>query len=235
MRNHHASSVLIGDHLYGFSSAILTAMKFDTGQVAWQDRSVGKGSMIFADERLYLFSEQGHRRPGRGQPGRLPGTRPLPAENRVQSDLEPPGRGQRQALPAGPGHDLRLRRPREVKRPFRPGWAIMAIAPGGSHHRAAGRTELAHERRRSADREAGCTVHGAARTNHIEGISKFWQTHASKSRYSSISTTSRSASRTPSTPSSTSASCSKRSGSAATWCRRSPTATGRAAAITAGR
>lgn len=59
MRNHHASSVLVGDHLYGFSSAILTAMKFDTGEVAWKDRSVGKGSVIFADDRLYLFSEQG--------------------------------------------------------------------------------------------------------------------------------------------------------------------------------
>ncbi len=31
MRNHHASSVLVGDHLYGFSSSILTALKFDTG------------------------------------------------------------------------------------------------------------------------------------------------------------------------------------------------------------
>jgi outer membrane protein assembly factor BamB len=59
MRNHHSSSVLIGEHLYGFSSAILTAMNFDTGQVAWRDRSVGKGSVIFADDRLYLFSEQG--------------------------------------------------------------------------------------------------------------------------------------------------------------------------------
>ncbi|MBA3232116.1 MAG: PQQ-like beta-propeller repeat protein [Acidobacteria bacterium] len=59
MRNHHASSVLIGDHLYGFSSAILTCMRFDTGEVAWRDRSVGKGSVIFADDRLYLFSEQG--------------------------------------------------------------------------------------------------------------------------------------------------------------------------------
>jgi outer membrane protein assembly factor BamB len=59
MRNHHASSVLVGDHLYGFSDAILTAMKFDTGEVAWRDRSVGKGSVIFADERLYLYSEQG--------------------------------------------------------------------------------------------------------------------------------------------------------------------------------
>ena len=59
MRNHHSSSVLIGDHLYGFSSAILMAMKFDTGEVAWRDRSVGKGSVVFADDRLYLFSETG--------------------------------------------------------------------------------------------------------------------------------------------------------------------------------
>jgi outer membrane protein assembly factor BamB len=59
MRNHHASSVLVGEHLYGFSSAILTAMRFDTGEVAWKDRSVGKGSVIFADDRLYLFSERG--------------------------------------------------------------------------------------------------------------------------------------------------------------------------------
>ena len=59
MRNHHASSVLVGDHLYGFSSSILTALKFDTGVMAWRDRSVGKGSMIFADYRLYLYSEDG--------------------------------------------------------------------------------------------------------------------------------------------------------------------------------
>jgi outer membrane protein assembly factor BamB len=59
MRNHHASSVLVGDHLYGFSSAILTAMRFDNGEVAWRDRSVGKGSLVHADDRLYLFSERG--------------------------------------------------------------------------------------------------------------------------------------------------------------------------------
>ena len=59
MRNHHASSVLIGEHLYGFSGSILTAMQFDTGEVAWRDRSVGKGSLVFADDRLYLFSENG--------------------------------------------------------------------------------------------------------------------------------------------------------------------------------
>jgi outer membrane protein assembly factor BamB len=59
MRNHHASSVVVGDHIYGFSSSILTALKFDTGDLAWRNRSVGKGSLIYADERLYLYSEQG--------------------------------------------------------------------------------------------------------------------------------------------------------------------------------
>jgi outer membrane protein assembly factor BamB len=59
MRNHHSSSVLIGEHLYGFSSSILTAMHFETGKQAWRDRSVGKGSLVFADDRLYLYSENG--------------------------------------------------------------------------------------------------------------------------------------------------------------------------------
>lgn len=59
MRNHHATSVLVGSHLYGFSGSILTALDFATGRVAWRDRSVGKGSLIYADGRLYLYSEQG--------------------------------------------------------------------------------------------------------------------------------------------------------------------------------
>lgn len=59
MRNHHSSSVLVGDHLYGFSAAILTAMRFDTGEIVWRDRSVGKGSLVYADGHLYCFSENG--------------------------------------------------------------------------------------------------------------------------------------------------------------------------------
>jgi len=59
MRNHHSSSILIGDHLYGFSGNILTAMHFDTGEVAWKDRSVGKGSIVYADGNLYALSENG--------------------------------------------------------------------------------------------------------------------------------------------------------------------------------
>jgi outer membrane protein assembly factor BamB len=59
MRNHHSSSVLVGDTLYGFSSSILTALNFDSGKMVWRNRSVGKGSLIYADNRLYLYSEEG--------------------------------------------------------------------------------------------------------------------------------------------------------------------------------
>ncbi len=59
MKNHYSSSVLIDDHLYGFSGRILTVMKFETGEVTWRDRSVGKGQMIHADGRLYILSDDG--------------------------------------------------------------------------------------------------------------------------------------------------------------------------------
>ena len=59
MRNHYNTSLLVGDHLYGFSSAIFTAMRFDTGEVVRQDRAAGKGNVIYADGLLHLFSEDG--------------------------------------------------------------------------------------------------------------------------------------------------------------------------------
>ena len=57
MMNHHGGVVLVNGHLYGFSNAILTCMDFQTGQVKWRDRSVGKGSLTYADGMLFLFGE----------------------------------------------------------------------------------------------------------------------------------------------------------------------------------
>jgi outer membrane protein assembly factor BamB len=57
MQNHHGGVVLVNGYLYGFSSSILTALHFDTGKVAWRDRSVGKGSLTYADGHLYVLSE----------------------------------------------------------------------------------------------------------------------------------------------------------------------------------
>ena len=62
MQNHFMTSVKIGDHLYGFSGnqpAILVAMKFETGEVAWRDRSVNKGNCILAEGLLYCQGETG--------------------------------------------------------------------------------------------------------------------------------------------------------------------------------
>jgi len=59
MKNHYSTSVLVGDYLYGYNDSILTAMQFSSGKVAWKNRSVGKGSVIYADKRLYLLSEDG--------------------------------------------------------------------------------------------------------------------------------------------------------------------------------
>ena len=59
MKNHHATSILLNGYLYGFNSSILTAMKWDDGEVAWRDRSVGKGSAVYADDHLIVVGENG--------------------------------------------------------------------------------------------------------------------------------------------------------------------------------
>ena len=57
MANHHGGIVKVGDHMYGFGSGGLICMEFLTGKIAWRDRSVGKGSLIYADGMLYLLGE----------------------------------------------------------------------------------------------------------------------------------------------------------------------------------
>jgi outer membrane protein assembly factor BamB len=57
MMNHHGGVYLVNGYLYGFSNAILTCMEFSTGKVMWTDRSVGKGTMTYADGNLYLLGE----------------------------------------------------------------------------------------------------------------------------------------------------------------------------------
>lgn len=57
MQNHHGGIVLVNGYLYGFNNSILTCMEFVTGKVMWRHRSVGKGSLAYADGRLYILSE----------------------------------------------------------------------------------------------------------------------------------------------------------------------------------
>jgi outer membrane protein assembly factor BamB len=58
MKNHHGGLVLVNGTLYGFDSSILTALDFQTGMVRWRDRSVGKGSLTYADGHLYVLGEK---------------------------------------------------------------------------------------------------------------------------------------------------------------------------------
>jgi outer membrane protein assembly factor BamB len=57
MNNHHGGVVLVDGYLYGFNDSILTCLEFATGNMMWRDRSVGKGSVTFADGNLYIQSE----------------------------------------------------------------------------------------------------------------------------------------------------------------------------------
>jgi outer membrane protein assembly factor BamB len=57
MKNHHGGVVLVDGYLYGYDDSILTCLEFATGKRMWRDRSVGKGSVAFADGHLYIQSE----------------------------------------------------------------------------------------------------------------------------------------------------------------------------------
>lgn len=59
MVNHHGGMVVLEGYIYGFDEQILKCLELKTGKVAWKDRSVGKGSLTYADGHLYLRSENG--------------------------------------------------------------------------------------------------------------------------------------------------------------------------------
>lgn len=58
-RNHFGGFVLRDGQVYGCSEAVLTCVDFHTGKIAWKDRSVGMGSLVYADGHLYLRGEKG--------------------------------------------------------------------------------------------------------------------------------------------------------------------------------
>jgi outer membrane protein assembly factor BamB len=57
MQNHHGGVVLVDGYLYGYNNSILSCLDFATGKTMWRNRSVGKGSLVYADGRLYLVGE----------------------------------------------------------------------------------------------------------------------------------------------------------------------------------
>jgi len=59
MQNHHGGMILLDGHFYGTNGKELLCVEWLTGKIAWQNRSVGKGSVAYADGHLYVRSEKG--------------------------------------------------------------------------------------------------------------------------------------------------------------------------------
>jgi len=59
MENHHGGMVIVGEHLYGTNDSVMKCLDVMTGDVMWQNRSVGKGSVVYADGHIILRSENG--------------------------------------------------------------------------------------------------------------------------------------------------------------------------------
>lgn len=58
MKNHHGGVILVGDHLYGYSDgAGWVCQDWKTGEMVWNDKSLGKGAIACADGMLYLVEE----------------------------------------------------------------------------------------------------------------------------------------------------------------------------------
>ena len=57
--NQHGGAILIGDHVYSYCDAKgWVCQQFDTGDIKWAEKSqVGKGSLTYADNCLYLRAE----------------------------------------------------------------------------------------------------------------------------------------------------------------------------------
>jgi len=63
MQNHHGGMIVFDGALYGANGGngggFLACLDFKTGDVLWRDRKAQKGSLAFADGRLYLRTESG--------------------------------------------------------------------------------------------------------------------------------------------------------------------------------
>jgi outer membrane protein assembly factor BamB len=89
LKNHHGGMVLVGDHVYGTGLASLLCVDFRTGQVVWQDRCVGKGSVSCAGGRLYV----------RGEDGEVALVEATPAGYRERGRFAQPDRSSQKAWP----------------------------------------------------------------------------------------------------------------------------------------
>lgn len=60
LKNHHGGMIVFDGLLFGANDpGLLTCLDFNTGKVAWKERSTGKCAILYADRHLYARSEDG--------------------------------------------------------------------------------------------------------------------------------------------------------------------------------
>ncbi|MEO1526477.1 MAG: PQQ-binding-like beta-propeller repeat protein [Planctomycetota bacterium] len=57
--NHHGGVVLFDGHIYGSTGGTFRCLELESGDLAFNERSAGKGATLFADGHFYLRSENG--------------------------------------------------------------------------------------------------------------------------------------------------------------------------------
>ena len=57
--NHHGGVILLDDHVYGSSGGTFRCLDIESGELAFNERSAGKGATTYADGHFYLRSEKG--------------------------------------------------------------------------------------------------------------------------------------------------------------------------------
>jgi outer membrane protein assembly factor BamB len=77
--------VLVDGHMYGTSGGLL-CVDFKTGEVKWENRSVGAGGILYADGRLYVHGENNRE---------VALVEATPKEYREHGKFTPPGEPQR--------------------------------------------------------------------------------------------------------------------------------------------
>ena len=59
LKNEFGGAIKVGDHVYGSSGVTFVCMDFKTGDVAWRERSIGSGGLLYADGHFYLRNDRG--------------------------------------------------------------------------------------------------------------------------------------------------------------------------------
>ena len=59
LQSHHGGIVAVGDHFYLLTNQQMVCVEAKTGNIVWENRSVGKGSLTYVDGVLILRSERG--------------------------------------------------------------------------------------------------------------------------------------------------------------------------------